>query len=100
MTVVQERSAARAGVAAAPVARGRMVRGDAIFAALMVLPTLIAVLAITAYPFFYSAWLSLNRLNLFTKRWNFVGLSNYTDVWNSGELRDALSRTILFCLVA
>jgi len=100
MSVVHDRTAARVAVAARPARGGTILRRDAIFAALMILPTMIAVLAITAYPFFYSAWLSVNRLNMFTKKWNFVGLDNYAEVWTSGELRDALGRTLIFCFVS
>ena len=71
----------------------------AVFAALMILPTVLAVLAITAFPFFYSAWLSVNELNQFTKRWTFVGLGNYALTWKSGDLRDAFFRTVIFCVI-
>ena len=49
--------------------------------------------------FFYSAWLSVNELNQFTKRWIFVGLDNYALTWKSGDLRDAFVRTLIFCVI-
>jgi multiple sugar transport system permease protein len=82
-----------------PVKYGGLERGDRLFAALMILPTVIVVLAITAFPFFYSAWLSVNELNQFTKRWIFVGLDNYALTWQSGDLRDAFGRTLIFCVI-
>src|SRR6266851_1274170 len=85
--------------ATAPVRYGGLDSSERRFAALMILPTLIAVLAITAFPFFYSAYLSVNELNQFTKRWNFVGLDNYAETWKSGDLRDAFVRTVIFCLI-
>jgi multiple sugar transport system permease protein len=82
-----------------PIKYGGLERGERVFAALMILPTVIAVLVITAFPFFYSAWLSVNELNQFTKRWIFVGLDNYALTWQSGDLRDAFGRTVIFCAI-
>jgi multiple sugar transport system permease protein len=82
-----------------PIKYGGLERGERVFAALMILPAVIAVLVITAFPFFYSAWLSVNELNQFTKRWIFVGLDNYALTWQSGDLRDAFGRTVIFCAI-
>src|ERR1043166_8910170 len=82
-----------------PVKYGGMEGGGRLFAALMIFPTVLVVLAITAFPFFYSAWLSVNELNQFTKRWIFVGLDNYALTWQSGDLRDAFGRTLIFCVI-
>ncbi len=99
MNVVSDRAARPIGVGARPIGSGRLARQDRVFAALMILPTVLAVLVVTAYPFFYSAWLSVNRMNQFTKKWIFVGLQNYADIWNSGDLRDAFVRTLIFCAI-
>jgi multiple sugar transport system permease protein len=99
MVSVTEKLPSQSRTVTPPPEVGGLERRERIFAALMILPTALAVLAITAYPFAYSAWLSVNRMNQFTKRWNFVGLDNYVQIWNSGDLRDAFVRTLYFCLV-
>ncbi|HET8522886.1 MAG TPA: hypothetical protein VFL82_06620, partial [Thermomicrobiales bacterium] len=57
-----------------------------LFGFLMTVPTLIAVLAVMGYPWVYSAWLSLNRINPLLRTWHFVGLANYTDLARSSDL--------------
>jgi multiple sugar transport system permease protein len=99
MTSVTDIAASVGHAPPAPIKYGGLERGERLFAALMILPAVIAVLAITAFPFFYSAWLSVNELNQFTKRWIFVGLDNYALTWKSGDLRDAFLRTVIFCLI-
>ncbi len=98
MTTVSDRATALRNVADTPIRYGELQRRERVFAALMILPTAVAVLAVTAFPFFYSAWLSLNQSNQFTKRWSFVGLANYVEIWSSGDLRDAFGRSIYFSL--
>lgn len=99
MTTVSDRATALRNVADTPIRYGGLQRRERFFAALMILPTAVAVLAVTAFPFFYSAWLSLNQSNQFTKRWSFVGLANYVEIWSSGDLRDAFGRSIYFSLI-
>lgn len=74
----------------------RLERADRRFALLMILPTVVAVLAVMGYPWLYSFWLSLNNLNLLTRRWTFVGLQNYANVVPDQVFVDALIRTIWF----
>ncbi len=75
---------------------GKLRRQELLYAVLMVLPTLLAVLAVTAYPFGYSAWLSLHRIDLGSKHWTFVGLGNYSEVIPDPEFRAAFVRTLIF----
>jgi len=75
---------------------GNLQRQELRYAVLMALPTLLAVLAVTAYPFGYSAWLSLHRIDLITKHWAFVGMGNYTEVIPDPEFRAAFVRTLFF----
>src|SRR5689334_8666467 len=100
MSIVSKRATTRGeSSVTVPMRYGRLRRREMVFAGLMILPTAVAVLAVTAYPFFYSAWLSVNTMNQFTKRWTFVGLGNYAEIWGSGDLRAAFFRTVLFCVV-
>src|SRR3712207_523175 len=74
----------------------RIDRADRRFALLMIAPSFIAVLAIMAYPWFYSLWLSLHNMNLLTKRWTWVGTGNYTKVFQDATFGDSLIRTLWF----
>lgn len=96
-TEAPARAARRARVQARP-ARGQM--DDRLFALLLVLPTLIAVLAVTIFPFGYSAWMSLHQLNMFSQDWVFVGLDNYLTVTHDLEFRSAFFRTLYFAFVS
>jgi multiple sugar transport system permease protein len=62
----------------------------------MITPTLIAVLAIMGYPWVYSAWMSLNFVNLLTKRWTFVWFDNYTKLFSDQSFIDSFVRTMWF----
>ncbi len=65
----------------------------------MTVPTLIGVLAVMGYPWVYSAWLSLNRINPLLRTWHFVGLSNYSDLARSSDLTNALKVTVIFAVM-
>jgi ABC-type glycerol-3-phosphate transport system permease component len=84
----------RAGGGRKPLTRTE--RAERRFAFLMILPTVIAVLAIMAYPWMYSLWMSMNSVNLLTQQWNFVGLDNYTKLIGDQSFRNSLVRTIWF----
>lgn len=85
---------------AAPVARRPgltlIERADRRFATLMILPTVIAVLAVMGYPWLYSGWLSLHSMNLLTKRMAWVGLGNYAKTLQDQTFQESLLRTIWF----
>jgi multiple sugar transport system permease protein len=74
----------------------RTERAERRFALGMIIPTVIAVLAIMGYPWLYSLWMSLNSVNLLTQQWNFVGLDNYTKLLGDQSFRNSLVRTIWF----
>jgi ABC-type glycerol-3-phosphate transport system permease component len=74
----------------------RMERADRRFAFGMILPTVIAVLAIMGYPWLYSFWLSMNNVNLLTRRWSFIWLNNYAKVIPSQVFLDSFVRTMWF----
>ncbi|MEA2583564.1 MAG: multiple sugar transport system permease protein, partial [Thermomicrobiales bacterium] len=74
----------------------RTERAERRFAIAMITPTLIAVLAIMGYPWVYSAWMSLNFVNLLTKRWTFVWFDNYTKLFSDQSFIDSFVRTMWF----
>lgn len=86
---------------AAPKRRGPTMieRADRRFATLMVLPTVIAVLAVMGYPWIYSGWMSLHSTNLLTKKTAWVGLGNYTKTFQDQTFQDSLVRTIWFSAI-
>ena len=67
-----------------------------IFAYLSVLPTLLIVAGIVGVPLVYSVYLSLNKTNPITKKWNFVGLGNYADILHNADFWAAFGRTGYF----
>lgn len=69
------------------------------FPFLLTLPTLIAVLAVTFIPFFYSLAMSMHHIDMLTKRWIFVGLNNYLQILPDPEFLGALGRTTYFALI-
>jgi ABC-type glycerol-3-phosphate transport system permease component len=74
----------------------RIERAERRFALWMILPTVIAVLAIMGFPWLYSFWMSLNTVNLLTQRWTFVGLENYTGLVRDSSFIGSLLRTAWF----
>ncbi|MGD9712341.1 MAG: ABC transporter permease subunit [Thermomicrobiales bacterium] len=84
--------------ASAPIRSGltRLERSDRRFALLMAAPTVIAVFAVMGYPWIYSVWLSLHNMNLLTRRWTWVGLDNYRNIFDSQSFIDSLVRTLWF----
>jgi ABC-type sugar transport system permease subunit len=67
----------------------------------MVAPLVVLLLAVTAYPLFYNLWNSFHFDNLsygaLPHKW--VGLSNYTKMFDSSAWTSALVRTAIFTLV-
>jgi len=66
---------------------------------LLVLPALTVVFLVIGLPLVYSLKMSLERLNVLTQRWVFVGLQNYLDILPSGEFLAAFGRTAYFAVV-
>jgi ABC-type sugar transport system permease subunit len=82
-----------------PAAR-RFRRTDAYLALIFTLPTLIVVLGLTVYPWVYSAWLSLNDVEVATWHWSFVGLQNYTNLVHDPQFWSSLATTAKFSGIA
>lgn len=67
------------------------------FAFLLNTPALLAIVALSAFPIVYSAYLSLHKYNLRRPRvFEFLGLGNYTSIVASPEFWSALTRTAIF----
>jgi multiple sugar transport system permease protein len=67
------------------------------FAFLLNTPALLAIVALSAFPIVYSAYLSLHKYNLRRPRvFDFIGLGNYSSILTSPEFWSALTRTAVF----
>src|SRR5262245_53928369 len=64
---------------------------------LFLLPALIALAAIMAYPLGYSFWLSLHRYDLLNPT-KYVGLRNYRRIWEDPQVRNSLRVTFVFAI--
>jgi ABC-type sugar transport system permease subunit len=92
-----EAPALRAGGRRRPPASGR-VRADRRLGYLMVAPAIVLLLAVTAYPLAYNLWNSFHAENLseITGQGGWVGVDNYTRMFQSSEWLHALLRTLAF----
>ena len=66
------------------------------FPYLMLLPSWVVILSITAYPFLYSLTLSFFDYSFLKQGMNFVGLKNYIDILKKGDFLSALNFTLLW----
>jgi multiple sugar transport system permease protein len=64
---------------------------------LFLVPSLLALAAILAYPLGYSFWLSLYRYNLINPR-RYVGLQNYRRIWQDEQVWNSLKVTFEFAI--
>jgi len=68
---------------------------------LLCTPAVVAMVAVTAYPIGYAAWLSLQRADLrFPNDNAFIGLRNYSDVLTSKVWWTDLSTTLIITVVS
>ena len=67
-------------------------------AALFLSPALLVIGAFVGVPILLTAWISLHEWSMYTSfgdmRW--VGLSNYSSLWDSGDFRATLWHTVLY----
>ncbi len=80
-----------------PPASGR-VRADRRLGYMMIAPAIIPLLAVTAYPLGYNLWNSFHAENLsvITGQGGWVGVDNYTRMFQSSEWLQSLLRTLAF----
>ncbi|MDQ6796983.1 MAG: sugar ABC transporter permease, partial [Actinomycetota bacterium] len=68
---------------------------------LLCTPAVVAMVAVTAYPIGYAAWLSMQRADLrFPNDNAFIGLRNYSDVLTSKVWWTDLSTTLIITVVS
>jgi multiple sugar transport system permease protein len=64
---------------------------------LFLIPALVVLVAIMAYPLAYSFWLSLHRYDLLNPT-QFIGLGNYGRIWQDEQVRNSLKVTFVFAI--
>jgi multiple sugar transport system permease protein len=64
---------------------------------LFLIPALVVLVAIMAYPLAYSFWLSLHRYDLLNPT-QFIGLGNYGRIWQDEQVRNSLKVTFAFAV--
>jgi multiple sugar transport system permease protein len=67
---------------------------------LMLLPGIIAIAAVVAFPMLYSFYLSFTDYDLTRPATHFIGLQNYIDLFTNGAFWQAFGRTVLFMTLA
>jgi len=82
-----------------PSLRERFDLGNGFLPYFLVLPTVIVILAVTAYPIINSFWLSLLD-NPLSPVAHLVGLSNFVQLFGSSEFRGSIATTFIFTLVS
>lgn len=70
------------------------------FALLLVLPVILALLAVVGYPVGYSIYMSLHRYDVIFKRITYVGFDNYSHALHNSEIWHAFRVTIYYTIVA
>jgi multiple sugar transport system permease protein len=94
--------------AASAVAKGRAGRRDRSygrterrFAAVMLVPALVVIAIVAAYPIGYAIWLSLNQYSVRVAGLSrFVGLDNYVNALKSADFWHATFTTFLFTAIS
>jgi len=63
-------------------------------------PTVLIVLAVVAYPFFYNVVLSLSNMNIYHIRdWDIIGLQQYASVFSEAAFWSVFGKTIVWTAV-
>ena len=73
---------------------------DRRFPSLMILPTLVVLLLLTAYPLVFTLLYSFTDYHYLKGTSNVVGLSNYVSLFSNAYFRQAVMNTIKFTLLA
>ena len=67
---------------------------------LMLLPAIIAIVVVVAFPMLYSFYLSFTDYDLTRPATQFIGAQNYIDLFTDGKFWQAFGRTMLFMTLA
>ncbi len=86
----ERRAPLRAGLIKSPALR------EALFGYGLVLPAVLAVGAVAAYPLGYALWLSLSHTDTAGHATGFAGISNYLNVIRDPQFLPTLERTLYF----
>ena len=79
--------------------RDRFDLGNGFTPYLLVLPTVIMILAVAAYPIINSIWLSMLD-NPLSPNAQFVGLSNYAHLFSNSEFTGSIGTTVIFTIIS
>jgi len=79
--------------------RDRLDLGNGFTPYLLVLPTVIMILLVAAYPIINSVWLSMLD-NPLSPSAHFVGLSNYGQLFATSEFRGSIGTTVIFTIIS
>lgn len=79
--------------------RDRFDLGNGFTPYLLVLPTVVMILAVAAYPIINSVWLSMLD-NPLSPSAHFVGLSNYVQLFANSEFRSSIGTTFFFTIIS
>ena len=82
-----------------PSLRERLDLGSGFTPYILVLPTIIVILAVAAYPILNSIWLSFLD-NPLSNSASFIGLGNFVQLFGSSEFRTAIGTTFVFTIIA
>src|SRR5437764_3629548 len=82
-----------------PSLRERLDLGSGFTPYFLVLPTVIAILAVAAYPILNSIWLSLLDSPLSPSA-KFIGLSNFVQLFQSSDFRGSIVTTFSFTIIS
>ncbi len=83
-----------------PGLRGRLDMGSGLLPYFIVIPTLLVILVVGAYPILSAVWGSLFDNPTLPGGGTFIGLQNYAKLLEDPIYRDAVSRTVVFTIVS
>jgi multiple sugar transport system permease protein len=85
-------------IKAAPRRRSRLLRHEWAWGYALIAPTIVGLCVLNIYPFFYSIWLSLQKLQGLTPA-KYIGFKNYTDLFKDKLVMQATWNTLYFMLL-
>jgi multiple sugar transport system permease protein len=77
---------------------GRILTADSALQYWLLLPTILVLLALTVYPYIYALRISTLSFR-FGKPEDFIGLTNYANIWRDAPFWASLLRTVIFSIL-
>ena len=97
---VRERAKEDAASRRPPVPPRRFFTAERVFLWLLLGPTVVLVLAVVAYPFFYNVLLSLGNMNIYhIREWDVIGFGQYAAVFREPHFWTVLFKTVVWTAV-